>query len=56
LWISVKECEIQIDFQQQRSTYNQAIDLMVYLEDYPEQKITTTFNVVLSDCEITCFA
>ena len=55
-WMSVSDKQITINFQSQSSAYNQAIDLLVSLEEYPWINTTSTFNATLSDAEIKCMA
>ena len=52
--MTVSDKQIEINLQSLNSTYNQAIDLYVSLEDYPFISMRSTFNVTLNDAEITC--
>ena len=48
-WMSVSDQQITLNFKTQTSTYHQAIDLFVSLEDYPFVNTISTFNATLSD-------
>jgi hypothetical protein len=52
--MTVSDKQIEINLQSLNSTYNQAIDLYVSLEDYPFISMRSTFNVTLNDAEIKC--
>jgi hypothetical protein len=52
--MTVADQQISINFRSLTSTYNQAIDLFVSLEDYPFINMTSNFNVTLYDAEIKC--